>query len=108
MAERVPSAAGWAQALSLGVTEVVTVPSETQPATDRTLLLVLAVAHPSLGHIRQESLILLLVKSASVFGIGFSEPSPTLPLCLPWFSLVAPLPLSGLHQGFLGGRDVED
>lgn len=38
VAEHVPSAAGWAQALSLGVTEAVTVPGETQPATDRTLV----------------------------------------------------------------------
>lgn len=83
------------------------VTTEAQPATDRTLLVLLCCqwqilpAPLALRHLGQ-ALILLLWKS-TVFGIGFSKPSPKLPLCLPWFSLVAPLPLSG-SPGFSGSQ----
>lgn len=100
----------WVEAL--GVTEAVTVPSEVCPARHSLPLTGHGwcccagsgrsfTASLALGHIRR-ALIPLLLKSA-VFGIGFSEPSPKLPLCLPWFSLVAPLPLSG-SPGFSGSQ----
>lgn len=95
----------WVEAL--GVTEAVTVPSEVCPARHSLPLTGHGccccagsgrsfTASLALRHIRQ-GLIPLLLKSA-VFGIG-----PKRPLCLPWFSLVAPLPLSG-SPGFSGSQ----
>lgn len=94
VAQHVPSAAGWAQGLpwlSLRCDSLpLSLPGHCCAARGRALT-------ASLAHSRQ-GLVLLLSKSL-VFGICFMSQVPNCP-CV-WFSVVAPLPLSG-SPGFCG------